>query len=222
MDRHYVITPDQNNEPTQKPLKTWVRQNLNQLPVGFNPDGTSHQLRGRLVQVGWKLIPPYNNEVFVVKPDANGSFDYANEFLDEVEADAEAMNEAEEEAFEITFGLERDLQAALRRNISVLENGLVVIDNGRERNTVAGRIDITARDNENRAVIIELKAVDAKPEVIAQTLAYMEAVRAEDNCEVRGIIIASGFPERVKLAARQIQNLKLFDYRFQFNFNLVE
>lgn len=221
MDKHYVIIPDQNNEPTQHPLKRWVRQNLNPLPNGFNPDGTSHEWRRALQQIGWRIVKA-DNEVLVVKPDINGHFDYADDFIDEVEQEAEIMNEEEEDAFEITFGLERDLQAALRRNINSLENGLVIIDNSRERNTVAGRIDITARDIENRTVIIELKAVDAKPEVIAQTLAYMEAVRAEDNCEVRGIIIASGFPDRVKLAARQIKNLKLVEYRFQFNFNLVE
>jgi RecB family endonuclease NucS len=221
MDKHYVIIPDQNNEPTQHPLKRWVRQNLNPLPIGFNADGTSHEWRRSLQQIGWRIIKA-ENEVLVVKPDANGHFDYANDFINEVEQEAQIMSEEAEDAFEITFGLERDLQAALRRNISSLENGLVIIDGSRERSTVAGRIDITARDNENKTVIIELKAVDAKPEVIAQTLSYMEAVRAEDDCEVRGIIIASGFPERVKLAARQIQNLKLVEYRFQFNFNSVQ
>lgn len=114
------------------------------------------------------------------------------------------------------------MQSALRKNIDTLEKGLIIIDDGKERSTEAGRIDIIARDNKNRTVVIELKSVDAKPDVIAQTLAYMEAVKTKDNVEVRGIIVASGFPDRVKLAARQISNLKLIKYSFQFNFNLVE
>src|SRR5690554_2892188 len=46
------------------------------------------------------------------------------------------------EATEATFGLERDLQRALRLNIQQLELGLQIIDGGKERITEAGRIDI--------------------------------------------------------------------------------
>jgi RecB family endonuclease NucS len=50
----------------------------------------------------------------------------------------------------------------------------------------------------------------------------MEAVQTEDKKEVRGIIVASDFADRVKLAARQIPNLKLIKYSIQFNFDSVE
>lgn len=50
------------------------------------------------------------------------------------------------EASEATFGLERDLQQALRTNINQLEPKLRIIDDGKELNTAAGRIDITAID----------------------------------------------------------------------------
>jgi hypothetical protein len=53
---------------------------------------------------------------------------------------------------EITFGLERDLQIALRRNIDQLEPGLKIVDGGTERTVEAGRIDITAEDEENKLV----------------------------------------------------------------------
>ena len=110
----------------------------------------------------------------------------------------------------------------MRQNINTLENGLVIIDNGRERNTEAGRIDITARDKQNNIVIIELKAVEAKPDVVAQILSYMEAVQNEDNLNVRGIIVACDFHNRVVLASRQIENIKLIKYSFQFNYNVIE
>ena len=62
-----------------------------------------------------------------------------------------------EAAAEVTFGLERDLQTALRSNIQQLESGLQVADGGKERTCDAGRIDITARDAQGLTVVIELR-----------------------------------------------------------------
>jgi RecB family endonuclease NucS len=219
---HYVITPSENGQALQSPLKQWVRQNLDNLPQGFyEEDDTSHILRRKLRDIGWRLNIT-DNAVFVIKPDDNNKFDYAEDFVEEIIEEEENDTEDTEEAIEITFSLERDLQAALRKNIETLEQGLKIIDGGKERNTVAGRIDITAQDKSNKIVVIELKAIEAKPDVIAQVLAYMEAVKEEDKKETRGIIVASGFTERVKLAARQINHLKLVQYSFKFNFNIVE
>ena len=219
---HFVIIQGEYGEAIQSPLKPWVRQNLAQLPNGFYAaDDTSHILRRKLRQIGWRLNMT-DTAVFVFKPDINGQFDYAENFVEEIIEDEEIEITNDDDSFEITFSLEKDLQAALRSNIETLELGLKIIDNGKERNTIAGRIDITAKDNFNKIVIIELKAIEAKPDVIAQTLSYMQAVNDEDKKEVRGIIIASGFAERVKLAARQIPQLKLVEYSFQFNFTKVE
>jgi len=218
---HYAIIQSDTDEALQFPLKRWIRQNLDLLPQSFNSQGTSHQLRSRLAQIGWD-INITENAVYVVQPDNNGHFQYAKVFINDiVENDDDEIVDTEE-AYEVTFSLERDLQAALRQNIAALENGLQIIDNGRERNTVAGRIDITARDIENKIAVIELKAGEAKPDVLAQVLAYMEAIQQEDNSEVRGIVVASGFSERVRLAARQVNHIKLVTYSFQFNFNVIE
>lgn len=223
MANHYVLIKSENGEATQHPLKAWVRQNLNHLPnVGLDPDNqTTSQIKGRLRQLQWQTRRA-NNEVFLIKPDENGSFQYADNLIVNIQNENEEVEIENEEATVLTFSLEKDLQAALRQNIGSLEQGLIVIDNGHERNTIAGRIDITAQDKNGNKVIIELKAVDAKPDVIAQTLAYMEAVKTEDNCNVRGIIVASGFSDRVKLAARQIPILKLIKYKFQFSFDIIE
>ncbi|MDD5361184.1 MAG: endonuclease NucS [Ignavibacteria bacterium] len=219
---HYIIIKGDNGEPNQFPLKPWLRLNTEYLSKGIDPDNqSSHKIRRLLVQIGWRLVKT-DNEVFIIKPDEDGKYDYANKLVSEIQSEDDADTIEDEEALEITFSLEKDLQTALRKNINSLEKGLVIIDDGKERNTEAGRIDITARDAKNRVVVIELKAIDAKPEVIAQTLAYMEAVKSVDKVDVRGIIVASGFPDRVKLAARQISNLKLVKYAFQFNFNVVE
>ena len=54
------------------------------------------------------------------------------------------MNQAEqiEEANELKFGLEADLQNALRENIDALESGLQIDDHGKER-TVGASVSIS-------------------------------------------------------------------------------
>ena len=125
------------------------------------------------------------------------------------------------EASEATFGLERDLQLALRSNIEQLEHGLQIIDDDKERTTDAGRIDITAQDTQNVIVVIELKAGTAVPEAFTQLLAYMGAIGQEEQRSVRGILIASDFHPRVVFAARAVPNIQLRQYRFKFTFESV-
>ena len=117
---------------------------------------------------------------------------------------------------QIKFGLERDLQRALRLNIGQLEPGLQIIDGGGEMNVAAGRIDITAEDNKGRLVVIELKAGTAQPNAVAQVLSYMGSIDA--GRPVRGILVAHDFHERVVHAAKAVPNLSLKAYSFQFSF----
>ena len=218
MAKHYAIVKNKLNEVIQSPLKNWVRQNLEQLTDDFDPENqTTSQIRSRLIKLNWKLRNS-NGEVFLIRPDENNNIQFAEEIIAEIQDD-ENENIDDEDSNDLTFSLEKDLQSALRLNIETIELGLKIVDGGNERDTKAGRIDITAQDQNEQKVIIELKAIEARPSVIAQTLAYMEAVSEEDKCDVRGIIIASGFSERVLLASRQIKNLKLIEYKFQFNFN---
>lgn len=130
------------------------------------------------------------------------------------------VEETEEilDAIEAKFGLERDLQKALRANIDQLESGLTITDGGKERETAAGRIDITAEDNEGNIVIIELKAGTASPDSVAQTLAYMASINEEENKPTRGILVAGDFHQRVVYASRAVPNFELIKYAFQFSF----
>lgn len=125
------------------------------------------------------------------------------------------------EASESTFGLERDLQLALRANIQQLEPGLQVIDDGKERTTDAGRIGITAEDHNNAIVVIELKVGTAAPEALTQLLAYMGVVTKQEQKQVRGILIAGGFHPRIVFAVRAVPNVQLRRYRFKFTFETV-
>jgi RecB family endonuclease NucS len=130
------------------------------------------------------------------------------EILDDLEATTET-----------TFGLERDLQNALRSNIEQLERGLVIADNNKEQVTASGRIDITARDQSGAMVIIELKAGSADRDAIAQVLSYIgDAMEKEKS--VRGIVIAGDLTPRAIAAARAAA-IRLVKYGFNFSFKTI-
>ncbi|WP_158255166.1 endonuclease NucS domain-containing protein [Rhodoblastus acidophilus] len=118
-----------------------------------------------------------------------------------------------------TFSMERDLQAALHKEISQLEAGLVIADGGAEKAVASGRIDILAKDSSGAWVVIELKAVKAPRDAVAQLLAYMGDILAETNESVRGILIAPDFDARALSAARVVPSVKLVSYGFRFSFS---
>lgn len=117
------------------------------------------------------------------------------------------------------FSLERDMQAALRKEIAQLEAGLTIADDGAERSVDSGFIDITARDASGATVVIELKAGVAGQRAIAQILSYMGDVTIEEEGKkVRGILVASDFDAKAKAAARMVPNLLLRKYAVRFMF----
>lgn len=126
-----------------------------------------------------------------------------------------------EEPIEATLSLERDLNAALRQTITQLEPGMTVIDGGKERSVPSGRIDILAKDAQGCLVVIELKAVRAPRDAVAQVLAYMGDLASEGGTDVRGLLIAPDFDPRAVAAARMVPALRLMRFSFSFNFERV-
>ncbi len=117
------------------------------------------------------------------------------------------------------LSLERDMQNALRQNITQLDPNLTIIDDGAERAVDSGFIDILARDGDGAIVVIELKAGKTDNRVIGQTLGYMGDIAGEyDNTAVRGIIVAHEFDQRTRSAARAVSNLSLMRYAVSFSF----
>ena len=123
--------------------------------------------------------------------------------------------------YEARLSLERDLQAALRRSITQLEPGLAIIDGGAECQVPSGRIDILAQDTNGCRVVIELKAVKAPRDAVAQVLAYMGDLAAEGVADVRGLLIAPDFDPRAIAAARMVPALRLMRFSFSFSFEMV-
>ncbi len=126
-----------------------------------------------------------------------------------------------EESQKQRLSLERDMQVALRNNISSLEKTLKIIDDGAERAVDSGLIDITCEDDKS-LVVVELKAGKADSRAIAQILGYMGDLKEEDDTKpVRGILVAHDFDKRTKSAASVVPTLKLMKYSIEFKFSEV-
>lgn len=128
------------------------------------------------------------------------------------------VTDPDADAPEAVLSLERDLNAALRQNISQLGQGIEIIDGGKERSVASGRIDILAKSSDGTLLVIELKAVRAPRDAVAQVLAYMGDIQSENSGEVRGMLIAPDFDPRAIAAARMVPALQLKRFSFQFSF----
>jgi hypothetical protein len=122
------------------------------------------------------------------------------------------------------LSLERDMQAALRRNITQLKSSLSIADDGAERAVFSGLIDITCVDAEDDAlVVVELKAGKADSRAIGQILGYMgDLAEEEEGRKVRGILVAHEFDKRVLSAARVVPSLSLMAYSIEFRFTVSD
>lgn len=142
-----------------------------------------------------------------------GGSSEAREFVENTD-----MPPSSEESTQQRFSLERDMQAALRRNIGSLDPALKIVDDGAERAVNSGLIDITCEDSA-AIVVVELKAGKADSRVIGQILGYMGDLHEEEGGKpVRGILVAHDFDKRVKAAARVVPTLTLKRYSIEFKF----
>lgn len=89
----------------------------------------------------------------------------------------------------VLMGTEAEMQRALARDPSVIEQGLTVLE--MELPTDVGGIDLLARDEQDRLVVVELKRGKATHEAVHQLSRYVQSVRAvTGDAEVRGILAA--------------------------------
>ena len=115
-----------------------------------------------------------------------------------------------------SLSLERDLEDQIVSHLDVLEPGLTLVS--RQEISDVGRLDLLARDAEGRTVIIELKAGEAKDSSIGQIARYIGWYAQKEGKPPRAILVASGFAEPVRWAAKAIPGLKLVTYQVQFVF----
>lgn len=116
------------------------------------------------------------------------------------------------------FLREKEMQAQVRLQLSSLETGLVAIDNGTEVAVATGRIDILARDNQGRTVVIELKPGKCPAGALEQLLAYTYDFEQESGESVRAMLVAGSFSDRTRAAARKAGGVDLRTYSYSLAF----
>ena len=84
----------------------------------------------------------------------------------------------------------------------------------------AGRIDILCVDQVHNLVVLELKAGEADDKVCTQVLRYMGWVQENvaKGHQVRGMIIANEFNEKLKYAVKPVPMIALKKYDVSFKF----
>lgn len=122
---------------------------------------------------------------------------------------------------DLSFRYEQDLQTALIACLDQLEPGMTLVEGGKEYQVASGRIDARAIDKHGNSVVLELKAVTAKRDVLGQIAAYMADISDETGKRPRGILIAPEFDDKLISGARMIENLELKKYAFSFSFSNI-
>jgi len=140
--------------------------------------------------------------------------------------DVGIQNETDiEDSLEASISVERDLQDYLEQRLTELEPGLQLHNEGIEYKTDAGKIDILAVDNEGALVVVEIKSGKARDNALGQILGYMGCLYNSNQSRqknIRGILVASGFDQRVIYAAKQLENVKLVTYKLSFSFDEIQ
>lgn len=70
--------------------------------------------------------------------------------------------------------------------------------------------------------MIELKAVRATRDAVAQTLAYMGDISPQTENDVRGILVAPEFDAKAISATRVVPTSRLVVYSFSFTFAALD
>lgn len=225
----------EHGEPmTRQQIIRWFEQNYPEIKSAT----VGTHIHTRCVQRTYRLGTGEKHDVLYRIPDGryvaydvnkHGMFDEHGQYIGDSRDKRESRDNGQDVAVELQAGVvegesgsifefERDLQRALRQDISQLDPGLKIVDGGSERRVEAGLIDITAEDNEGNLVVIELKANSARPDSFTQVVAYMQSLRAEEHRPVRGILVAAEFHDRVIMAAREVPSLQLKTYSYKFSF----
>ena len=106
------------------------------------------------------------------------------------------------------FVLEDGLEEAIKKNLSQLNLRLAPKDIQQQCSLGIGigRTDLICLDDKDNYVVLELKAVQSSDIVIGQILRYMGYIEEnwaeKERKKVKGIIIAPGYDEQLRLAAK--------------------
>ena len=127
------------------------------------------------------------------------------------------------------FAYESDLQSYLLKNLSVIEKGLKLYDvdgtKGKEFYIpgTSRRVDILAKDKDDKFVVIELKVSRGYEKVVGQTLFYQSSIKSIfKQDKVRAIIIAREITPELITATKFLPDFQLFEYQLSLTLNAVK
>jgi hypothetical protein len=179
----------------------------------------------------WSIVEFADGRLSINGPDSSRD-DSAGEGQQEVsgrQSDglaAEDLSSGEEGS---AFAQESHLRDFLAQNIEVLESNLTLFadDNGRsgmEYSTPIGRIDLLAVDEKEDFVVVELKVSRGSDVVVGQILRYMNWIRKNlaSGRQVRGIIVAQEFDDRLRYAVMSDSSISLRKYRLRMEIEPIE
>lgn len=136
---------------------------------------------------------------------------------DLISASADRLTEEEKEELKIRQ-LERDIETFYAGQLASIETDLTLVQigdqHGRQYSTPIGRIDLLCKDGANQFVVIEVKAYEARDSAFGQVLRYMGWVsrHLSKGAAVRGIILASKFPETARYSRIGLQRPDYKDF----------
>ena len=189
-------------------------------PGKWQPATLSAHLYGCVINNPKAYVHHAKAERFLYKH-ADGTFELYEEKVhgpnEWVPNEAEDVSEEAAQAVETSISLERDIEDQLVHQLNALEEGLTFV--GRQVKCDVGRVDIAGRGADGATVVVELKVGEAKDSAIGQIARYMGWHQQQQGAgTVRGILVASDFPEGVQYAALAMPNLALRRYRIQLSF----
>ncbi len=126
--------------------------------------------------------------------------------------------EEQELVSEQEFAYESDLRDFLAEHLEVIEPGLDLYHDDKERGVEypveGGRIDILAKERGGRLVVIELKVSRGRNPTIGQLLYYMGWVdrNLSGSGKSRGIIVAKQISDGLCLACQRVPEVSLHEY----------
>lgn len=136
----------------------------------------------------------------------------------------ESAEEDEETESDQEFAAESDLRDFLADNLHVLEPGLIPHSEGQSGGLeypagAQARIDILAKDQDGRFVVIELKVSRGRYAAVGQILYYMGWVdeHLAPGRKCRGIIVAKEISDDLVLACQRIPDVSLYKYNLAVN-----
>ena len=220
MKRFNVVIPRDDGGVEIHPMKEWLRQHPDHIPVGLDPtSATSHQLRNALKRRGWSVQETATEERLLMPGSSTleGTVEAVLGDEDETENDQEAA---------AAFGLEYQLRDFLAQNLSSIpidgERLQLYVDptgrDGVEYPTAVGPIDILAVDDKDNFVVFELKRARSPDHAIGQLSRYMGWVTQTigRGKSVRGVIVAKQISENLRYSVMVVPHVSLFEYEVRF------